>query len=295
MFDFNKIKSPIIFEGSDKTAYRDPAVYYENGKFYLFCTYVECCEDGPYLTVVESVSDDLVSWTAPREITPRDRALNYSSPGNIIKYNGEYILCLQTYCRENGEKYGNENCRLFTMKSRDLLSWDEPRIIKVKGDIPTENMGRMIDPFLVQDINEPGKWWCLYKQNGVSMSYSYDLENWTFHSKTESGENVCVLAKDGQYLILHSPKNGIGVMKTDDFKSFEKSPELITLGQDLWDWAKGRITAGFLLDLTENAEYGKYLLFFHGSGPEDEETMFDHHASIGLAWSDDLVSWEWSK
>ena len=295
MVDFSKINSPIILAGSERTAYRDPAVYYENGKFYLFCTFVECFDDGPYLTVVQSVSSDLVSWTAPREITPRDRALNYSSPGNIIKCNGEYILCLQTYCRENGEKYGNQNSRLYTMKSRDLESWSEPEIIKVKGDIPIENMGRMIDPFLINDRDDPKKWWCLYKQNGVSMSYSYDLENWTFHTKTSSGENVCVIDKDGEYLIFHSPHNGIGVMKTKDFVTFENFGELITLGQDSWEWAKGRLTAGFVLDLKNDPEYGKYILFFHGSGPEDEETMFDHHASIGIAWSDDLVSWHWPK
>ncbi len=295
MFDFDKINSPIILKGSERTAYRDPALYYENGKFHLFCTFVECFDDGPYLTVVQSESSDLVSWTAPREITPRDRALNYSSPGNIVRYNGEYILCLQTYCRENGEKYGNANSRLYTMRSRDLESWSEPEIIKVKGDIPVENMGRMIDPFLIKDRDDQEKWWCLYKQNGVSMSYSYDLENWTFYGKTSSGENVCVIDKDGEYLIFHSPHNGIGVMKTKDFNSFENFCELITLGQDSWEWAKGRLTAGFVLDLKDDPEYGKYLLFFHGSGPEDEETMFDHHASIGLAWSDDLVSWEWSK
>jgi len=29
------------------------------------------------------------------------------------------------------------------------------------------------------------------------------------------------------------------------------------------------------------------LLFFHGSDPEDERTMFDNFASLGIAWSDD--------
>ncbi len=183
MFDFNRIKSPIIFKGSDKTAYRDPAVYFENGRFYLFCTYVECCEDG--------------------------------------------------------EKYGNQNSRLFTMKS-------------------------------------------------------YDLKNWTYHGKTASGENVCALKKDGEYLIFHSPQNGIGMLRTKDLVNFETFGEIITLGQEDWDWAKGRLSAGFVLDLKNDPNYGKYIMFFHGSGPEDEETMFDHHASVALAWSDDLKLWQWA-
>jgi hypothetical protein len=40
---------------------------------------------------------------------------------------------------------------------------------------------------------------------------------------------------------------------------------------------------------------GKYLLFFHGSGPKDERVIFDTHACIGIAWSDDLLEWHWPK
>lgn len=70
--------------------------------------------------------------------------------------------------------------------------------------------------------------------------------------------------------------------------------DLIVLGQDQWQWAKGRITAGTVVDLRENSKYGKYLMFFHGSGPKTEkEGDFDKNASIGIAWSDDLKNWEW--
>jgi hypothetical protein len=35
-------------------------------------------------------------------------------------------------------------------------------------------------------------------------------------------------------------------------------------------------------------------MFFHGSGPKTEpQGDFDRNASIGIAWSDDLVVWEW--
>ena len=67
------------------------------------------------------------------------------------------------------------------MRSDDLEHWSDPELLMVKGDdIPVADMGRMIDPYLLEDANEPGKWWCYYKQNGVSMSYSYDLIHWTF-------------------------------------------------------------------------------------------------------------------
>jgi len=293
MFDFASIPSPVILPGSDRTAYRDPAVYYKDGTFYLFCTYVECHEDGPFMTVVQTLSDDLIHWSTPRELTVRDRRLNFSSPGNVIFFQGMYYLCLQTYCRENGEKYGNSRSRLWTMRSADLLHWEEPRLLRVKGNIPEEEMGRMIDPYLIEDRLNPGKCWCLYKQNGVSMSYSTDLENWTFSGHTECGENVCVLADEEGYRIFHSPRNGIGVLYTEDFVRFRVEVKLITLGQKQCPWAQGRLTAGFVLDLRSDPNFGKYILFFHGSGPEDEETVFDCNASIGIAWSDDLQLWEY--
>ena len=72
MFDFTAVSSPVILPGSDTTAYRDPAVYYENGTFYLFCTYVECLPDGPVMTTVLSTSCDLIHWSTPAELTPRE-------------------------------------------------------------------------------------------------------------------------------------------------------------------------------------------------------------------------------
>ena len=76
-------------------------------------------------------------------------------------------------------------------------------------------------------------------------------------------------------------------------KSWRDVGEPITLGQKEWPWAQGRLTAGFVLDLRNEAAVGKYLLFFHGTGPEDESVIFNTHACLGLAWSDDLSRWDW--
>jgi hypothetical protein len=268
-------------------------VYYEKGTFYLFCTYVECLPDGPVMTTVLSTSTDLQHWSTPVELTPRDRRLNFSSPGNVVKVGEEYILCLQTYCRENGEKYGNENSRLYVMETDDFETFGPPRLLRVKGEVAVSDMGRMIDPYLLQDAKEPEKWWCFYKQNGVSMSYSRDLQHWTFVGSAAFGENVCVIpAKDG-YRMFHSPHNGIGVADSTDCLHWRDTGTLLTLGQKDWLWAQGRITAGFVLDLTDDPTYGKYIMFFHGS--LDETITFDNNANIGIAWSDDCVHWEYPR
>ena len=151
----------------------------------------------------------------------------------------------------------------------------------------------MIDPYLLEDREEPGKYWCFFKQNGVSLSHSRDLVHWEYAGHADSGENVCVEVVDGEYWLWHSPPNGIGLMKSRNLVDWERSPELITLGQAHWPWARGRLTAGVVADLRSVPEVGKALLFFHGTGPEDESEIFDQYACIGFAWSDDLLNWQY--
>ncbi|PTX96010.1 hypothetical protein DB345_09415 [Spartobacteria bacterium LR76] len=294
MIHLDSLTSPILFRGNETLAYRDPAVIYDSGTFHLFFTLVQTEEDGRvFLFVATSKSVDLVTWTAPRILTPKDRGLNYSSPGNIIRFAGRWILCLQTYPRPDGEKYGNAQARLFTMSSTDLETWSAPRLLRVKGpEVPEAAMGRMIDPFLVEDKDQPGKWWCFYKQDGVSISSSFDLEEWSYFGNVKAGENACVITDRDEYVLFHSPDNGIGVKRSRDLKHW-RDEGIFFLGQKDWPWAAGRLTAGFVLDLRREPDIGKALLFFHGSGPEDERTLFDTHASIGVAWSDSLEGWCW--
>lgn len=293
--DFSRFPSSVILRGDAVTAFRDPAVVYQDGTFHLFYTLVKTDAAGQvFLHLAKSQSRDLIRWTEPRILTVPDPQLNFSSPGSIVRHNDRWVLCLQTYPRPAGEKYGDATARLWTMRSDDLEEWDEARLLQVKGpQVGREQMGRMIDPFLFADRKEAGKWWCFYKQDGVSMSSSYDLENWTFGGRIEGGENSCVLVDGNEYVLFHSPENGIGLKRSPDLVRW-RDEGIFYLGQAQWPWARGRITAGFVLDLRHEPRVGKYLLFFHGSGPEDERTMFDTHASIGLAWSDSLSHWEFA-
>lgn len=297
-----ELTSPIVFEGNDHTAYRDPAVLYEDGIFHLFFTVVEIePDDSIYSYVAYSQSPDLVNWTNVVKLTEKNQRLNYSSPGNVIKFKDEWILCFQTYPRPDYTskqqiRFGDETARLFIMRSKDLKKWTEPELLRVKGDdVSREDMGRMIDPYLVEDKDEKGKYWCFYKQNGVSLSYSYDLKSWTFFGHTQAGENACVLVENDEYILFHSPHNGIGIKQSNDLKNWADWGGLITLGQDHWNWAKGRLTAGTVLDMRKLKEVGKYIMFFHGSGPLSEgEGDFDRNSSIGIAWSGDMLDWQWA-
>jgi polygalacturonase len=293
--DLSAIKSPIIFRGGATIAYRDPAAIYHDGVFRLFYTYIITKEDGKhYWTVAFSKSTDLINWTEPNIITPVDQNLNFASSGNIIRFGDEWILCLQTYPTPKGEKYGNQNCRLWIMRSSDLENWGPAEMLMVKGpDILPEKMGRLIDACLIEDKDQPGKWWCLFDDDAVNMSWSYDLKNWTYVQRITGGENVCVLVDGGEYLMFHSPRNGLGMKRSRDMINWHDYGQLITLGQKHWPWAQGRLSAGFVLDLQNEPAVGKYLMFFHGSGPEDESVKFSTHVSLGIAWSDDLIDWDW--
>ena len=154
---FENLSSSLLIRGDENRAYRDPAVLYKDGVIHLWCTLVETepGETRPYMYVVHMCSSDLAGWSKPEKLTVRDRARNFSSPGNVIFHNGEYIMCIQSYCRENGEKFGNDNCRLYTMKSHDLLSWSEPEQLLVLGK--SASYTRMIDPYLFE---KDGVWNC---------------------------------------------------------------------------------------------------------------------------------------
>jgi hypothetical protein len=296
------LQSPIILQGDAMNAYRDPAVLYHDGVFHLFCTLVQTDPDKRiYSYTVQCNSKDLKAWTEPRIITPRGQDLNYSSPGNVIRFMHEWILCLQTYPRPGymrGSKvtWANNFARIFIMRSRDLENWSAPELLYVKGpDVPREKMGRMIDPYLLQDKDDPTKWWCFFKQNGVSYAWSRDLKTWTYTGHTPSGENVCVLVDGNEYVMFHSPPNGIGIMRSRDLKNWEKDRGLLTLGQKNWPWAENRLTAGAVLDLRKLQSIKNYVMFFHAGGPGKIKFQdnVDANCSIGIAWSSELVRWEW--
>ena len=157
----------------------------------------------------------------------------------------------------------------------------------------------MIDPYLfaLSTRTESGKWWCIYKQNGLSMSWSHDLETWNFAGSFPGAENPCVIVDRDEYVLFDSPKGGIGVKRSRDLRTW-RDPGLPYSGAErLAMGAKVGSPRGFVLDLRHEPAVGKAIMFFHGSRypEEDPRSGFDSFASIGYAWSDDLEDWSWGK
>lgn len=293
--NWSAIHEPVFLKGNESVAYRDPAGHYHNGLFRVFHTQVHHEPNGLYyLYTAVTKSRDLIHWTQPEILTPKDQILNFSSPGNIIRYEDKWLLCLQTYPTPKNQPCGDKTARIFTMSSDDLEKWNKPQIMMVKGkDVPVNEMGRMIDPYLVKDTDDVDKWWCFYKQNGASISYTYDFKIWTYFGRVNAGENACVLVDNKEYILIHSPGNGIGIKRSKDLVNWTDHG-VLTLGQDKWAWAAGRLTAGHILDLRDQPGIGKYVMFFHGSVSREIEDRETHgHASLAIAWSDDLINWNW--
>jgi len=293
--DFSAITSPIVLKYTAKAHYRDPAVVYHDGVFRLFFTVNQPRNSARSMVsfLGTTTSRDLVHWRPVRLLTEEDPKKNYSSPGNVIRWGGKWIICFQSYPIRGTGYVGDGTARLFIMRSNDLEHWSKPELLKVKGpDVPPEKMGRMIDPYLIEDKDVPGKWWCFYKQNGVSMSWTRDFKTWRYHGRTRSGENVCVWVEGDEYVLMHSPRNGLGIKRSKDLRTWRDVRGLITLGQKNWPWATARLTAGVVLDLRGRPRVGKALLFFHGAAT-DKPMRHVGNCSIGLAWSDDLKTWTW--
>ena len=263
--DLPALRSAVLFPGDAWTAYRDPAAIYHQGWFHLYFEVIKIEPDKRvFIYTAWSKSADLAHWTEPKIFTPRDQNLNYGSPGNVVRFRNEWILCLQTYPRPKGEKFGNGDSRIWIMRSRNLERWGPAELLQVMGpEVPQAKMGRIIDPYLVEDKDEPGKWWCFFKQAGsVKMSWSHDLKNWTFTGeKVAGGENPCVIRDSNDYVLYYAPDNGVGVKRSHDLKTW-RDEGVLWLGQKDWPWAQGRLTAGFVLDLRQEPTVGKALMFF---------------------------------
>ncbi len=93
--DFKSLSSSVLFKGDSVIAYRDPKVYIDKGTFYCYFTLVQIEEDGKiYMYTAFSKSKDLKKWSPIVKITPQSQVLDFSSPGNIIRYNDQYVMCL---------------------------------------------------------------------------------------------------------------------------------------------------------------------------------------------------------
>lgn len=280
---------PVIFYGNQKIAYRDPACFYADGCYHLFFTLSQKESGYMYNFVAKSDSIDLKNWSKPQILTKKDRTKNFCSPGCVLPYQDQYCLCITSYPLlkpYRKDSIADQTARLYLMYTKDFSVFSEPELIHPKGENYTfEEEGRMIDPFLLENKDVPGEYLLFFKQNGVSLSSSRDLKRWSFCGRAEGGENACVLVRNGEYFLIHSPENGIGMKRSSDLIHWIDLG-VTTLWQEESPWADGRLTAGFAMEAKGGSRY-RYLLFYHGSR-KDCPPETHGAASLALAFTDDF-------
>lgn len=294
--DLSKITNPVIDEGPAVAA-RDPALVFEDGVFRCFYTRVVKDKHRYRLSVVMVKSPDLVAWSSPEVLTDSD--LNYSSPGNIIRKDGQWILCVQSYPIEPGQTYGSEQSRLWLMRSQDLQRWTAPEPMHPAGcQAHWTTSHRQIDPYLVE---HQGKYWCFYKTSGqLGLLVSENLTAWrealpqrpVFSSRdTPDGasiENPCVVPTEKGFVLFFAPcrkDRGIGMAYSDDLLNWR---DIHYLDFPALPWANNGPTAAMVLDTRKSL--GVWLMTFHGE--QSGEGHHAHSAALGLAWSADLEHWQ---
>lgn len=296
--DWEGISNPIIDTGS-RLARRDPALYFYNDTFYLFHTAVEYKKFQYVFYLEVATSKNLIDWSVPKRVIKSSKG--FSSPGNVFKAKGLFNLCIQTYPVPRFKQYASEQSRLWLIQSEDLMNWSEPQILKEQGaQVEWSKSQRQIDPFIIEHEH---KYYCYYKTSGnIGALISNDLFYWEELSKDKpilsrnqlpdhaSIENICIIKEkvdNTDFIMFFSPcrrERGVGVAKSIDLIHWEF---IHYLNLPKFKWAASRPTAPSVIDL--RAECGKWLMAFHA------DRGLPHGGALGLAWSKDLVNWEFPK
>lgn len=294
MFDLTRLQNPTI-DRRPTQAVRDPALLVHNEQLWCYYTVAYPSENRYQLTIDGSRSANLQTWTS-NPVTPTTEH-NYSSPGNLIHINDEWLMCIQSYPVDPGGQYGNEDSRLWLIRSRNLLNWSAPELINPAGCQGTwTSSTRQIDPYLVQHDDA---FWCFYKTSGqLGLIVSEDLQTWReadpsrpvlAAQDTPDGvtvENPCIIPLDGGFAMFFAPcrpGRGVGLAYSTDLLHWQ---DIHYLTLPTLPWANNGPTAAMVLDLRETL--GVWLMAFHGEQAGEANT---HSAAIAFAWSENLEDW----
>lgn len=293
--DLAALRNPVLEQPGHSL--RDPAAIQVAGAFHLFFTVFS--ERRMTWHVGACATLDFRLFTPLHLISSE----GFASPGNVISVGGEWWLCVQSYRltdaeRAAGRRYPGDDCRLYWLRSSDLVHWSEPEPLEPAGCRSAwARSPRQIDPYVL--ATDDG-WYLFFKTDGaLGLWHSDDLHTWTDLTPTApllsaadvacgtSIENPCVVHDGTCYRLYYSPcREGRGLCEA-------VSPDL-RRWTDLGDipavtpWAAGGPTAHFVM--RHDRLPGGWLMLFHGEHCDPSQPTADA-AALGIAWSADLEDW----
>lgn len=294
--NFEALTNP-IWKTSDNL--RDPSVYKaEDGYYHIFYSrFSNKNWDRPENWAIGHVkTKDFIHYENDRDISPK----GYASPGDLLYWNGTWILPYQSYPAVP--------TMLCYSTSKDLISWSEPVFFLQEAmDLPWNQARRVIDPtfvadgtrlhcyFVGTDLVHYEKW-----TNLVGHAYTDDptLQKWVIttvekpligaaEKNPDGAENVAVFPGNeivgSKWIMIFSEglKNQhLAGAVSEDLVNWKHTG---AIDIELQDWMKCRYGAPFVWK-----EEKGYAMMLMGEN-ENKETTF------GLLTSEDGIHWSMLK
>ncbi|QHQ59717.1 hypothetical protein Ana3638_01990 [Anaerocolumna sedimenticola] len=289
--DFKQLRNP-VWERSDNL--RDPSIYKTEEGYHLFYSrYSNKDWSRPENWAIGyTFTKDFVHYEKDRDIS----AKGFASPGDLILWNGKYILPYQSY--------PETPTMLCYSVSEDLKYWSEPVFfLEEARNLPWNQAERVIDPTFVVDGD---RLHCFFvgtdrmhyerATNLVGHAYTDDpeLKKWVIttaespligasKAAPDGAENVTVYRKQDEWVMIYSE----GLF--EQHLAYAVSPDLIQ-----WEF-KGKIDIEAQNWIT--VRYGAPYVW-----KEEECFMMilmgedkNNHTTFGLLSSQDGIHWKMLK
>lgn len=288
MLNLKHIKNPIL-RRSDNL--RDPSVYRTEMGYYLFYSRFsnKDWEKEENWSVACVFTRDFIRYEMDTDITPK----GFASPGDLIFWNGRYILPLQSYPLKP--------TMLCYIESKDLVIWSKPKFfLEEVLDLPWNLGKRAIDPTFVVDgdtlhcyfVGSDDKNYSGHSNFiGHAVTIDNSLKKWEIQSKKEpligcsehapdGVENVAIFKNSVEWIMIYSEglrKQHLAYAKSKDLYHWTLMGSIDIPHQK---WVSKKYGAPYVWK--EDKQWIMILM-----GQDDDDTT-----SFGLLTSQDGIMWK---
>lgn len=276
---------------------RDPSVFQTKDGYLLFYSRYADNADGKghawarseNWSVAVVFTKDFVTYEGDRDITPK----GFASPGDLVFWEGRYVLPLQSY--------PSSPSKLYYITSKDLMHWTQPELFLPEAlSLPWNVEKRAIDPAFV--LNKD-RLYCFFVGSddrtaaihtnlvGYAVTKDPALKVWEIKteeapmigrsaSAPDGAENIVVFRNASSWVMIYS--EGL----VDQHLAYGISEDLYH-----WNWMGkvdverqkwNRVKYGAPFVWKENE--GNWMMILMGHGE-------DHKTTFGLLFSKDGIHW----
>lgn len=287
MIDLHQLGNP-VWERSDNL--RDPAVYKTKNGYHLFYSRFSNKDwsKPENWSIGHVFTKDFLTFGDDSDISPK----GFASPGDLIFWNGQYILPYQSY--------PEKPTKLCLSRSTDLITWSKPEFFMEEAvTLPWNQAERTIDPTFVVDKDVlhcyfVGSDLIHYSGHtnlvGHAVTQDPELKKWDIFSFNEpligvsedapdGVENVTVFRSENRWAMIYSEglrNQHLALALSDDLYSWEFKGRLPIPSQK---WTATRYGAPFVWK-----DDDQWLMILMGEDADNRTTFGLLHSADGLHW-----------